>query len=133
MCVVIQVDRVICHYVDDPSSETAEIDTQYYCKWRELGYSECTWEFARDILPEAEAAVTKYRAAELDGMNRREGISLVPPTPRKRTNFEELTEQPVGLSEGMQLHDYQLAGCAHLCCIDSAALVTVMASLTMFR
>ena len=31
----LEVERVIAHYVDDPSSSTAVEDTQYLCKWGE--------------------------------------------------------------------------------------------------
>ena len=102
---------MLCHADPDPESTTPAEDTQYLCKWCELSYAECSWEYGADILPEAEAAVEKYRTIEEDAMYRREKMVRHQPAARIPANFEKRDSQPEGYGgPTLQLHDYQLEG-----------------------
>lgn len=85
--------------------ETSGQGTFYLCKWRALGYSECTWEWEGDIRgfsEDAKIKVDEFLARQYGG-NKRSSSSTA-------RNFHRYKEQPDYLPKDLSLRDYQLDG-----------------------
>lgn len=81
---------------------------EYLCKWKNLAYSECTWEAQEDI--------SAAHQTEIDAMLDRNNSEKVPHKtnfsvtgPRSRQEFKKFTIQPKWITGGT-LRDYQLLG-----------------------
>lgn len=86
--------------------ETSGQGNFYLCKWRALGYSECTWEWEGDIRGFSEDAKTKvdeFLARQYGGTKKLTAASA----PR---TFHRYREQPEYLPKDLSLRDYQLDG-----------------------
>ncbi|TPX41392.1 hypothetical protein SeMB42_g05049 [Synchytrium endobioticum] len=93
-----QVERVV-------ASRETQYGTEYYIKWKQLPYNECTWELASDISGEYQAEIDSF-------LGRQESITLpyrsaVKGTQRPR--YEKFDIQPAYMAGG-KLRDYQLLG-----------------------
>ena len=100
------VERVIA----SRTKRTGEV--QYFCKWQNLDYSECTWEQESTLADfQAELAAFRARGAIDPG---EAGTAARGKRPRQReaqaaSSFEHLTATPSCLAGG-SLHPYQLVG-----------------------
>lgn len=74
-------------------------------KWKNLGYSECTWEDA--------SFVATHAQDQIDALLDRNNSSRIPaksaPVVKKRPEFKKFTTQPSWIRGG-ELRDYQLLG-----------------------
>jgi chromodomain-helicase-DNA-binding protein 1 len=80
--------------------------TEYLCKWTRLGYGDCTWEAADDMLPEDQT--------EIDAFLERNQVQTLPHRSatflRSRDAYKPFQKQPPYLDVGGELRDYQLVG-----------------------
>lgn len=84
--------------------ETSGQGTFYLCKWRALGYSECTWEWEGDIrgLPSDSWKKVDEFLARQYGKNRTNSTGS--------RSFQRYKAQPEIFSKELTLRDYQLDG-----------------------
>lgn len=91
------VDRIV-------NTRTTERGTEYFVKWKELAYEECTWEVFEDI---------KESQSEIDKFLQRQQQQQIPRVyygnNKLRPYFRKLERQPEWLKGGT-LRDYQLDG-----------------------
>lgn len=91
------VDRIV-------NTRTTERGTEYFVKWKELAYEECTWEIFEDI---------KEAQPEIDKFLQRQQQQQIPRVyygnNKLRPYFRKLERQPEWLKGGT-LRDYQLDG-----------------------
>ena len=83
------VERVIAQRDNPPTKEVPYTHTQYLCKWKELGYDQCSWESEDDVAPIARAQIDAYlaRATSVTVPSRSESFS------RGRPPYVRMTEQ----------------------------------------
>lgn len=103
------VHRVINHHETNAG-------TEYFVKWRDLDYTNCTWERENKQIPNLEAAIDYYkshRAISLSLMETGNQIPkfYVPPAEPTSDLKVKLEQQPACVDEtGLQLFKYQLDG-----------------------
>ncbi|KAJ3343600.1 hypothetical protein HDU93_007481 [Gonapodya sp. JEL0774] len=93
------VDRVIAW------RQRSDGGIEYYCKWRRLDYSECTWESAEAISPLHQACIDAF-------LSREESVTVPHRSIQHRNHrppFKPQLEQPRYMVGGT-LRDYQLMG-----------------------
>ena len=100
------VERVIAQRDNPPTKEVPYTHTQYLCKWKELGYDQCSWESEDDVAPIARAQIDAYlaRATSVTVPSRSESFS------RGRPPYVRMTEQPKYIGEHGTLKDFQMTG-----------------------
>ncbi|KDN43415.1 hypothetical protein K437DRAFT_274892 [Tilletiaria anomala UBC 951] len=101
-----QVERIIAERVESPTKEKNYEDLQYFCKWKELPYSEATWESSETLPESARPAIDAYLA--------RSTSSIVPyrseSYPKGRPKYTRMTEQPAYITPGGTLKEFQMTG-----------------------
>ncbi|TPX33995.1 hypothetical protein SmJEL517_g03222 [Synchytrium microbalum] len=92
-----QVERVV-------ASRYSEFGTQYYIKWKQLSYTENTWESATDIATEFQHEIDNF-------LERQESQTLpyLSDKHKKRPAYKPFKSQPAYMVGG-ELRDYQLLG-----------------------
>ena len=94
-----QVERVIsmCEYLED--------ETQYYVKWRALGYDACTWENASLVSKIAQNQIDRF----LDRTSKLPTSDRVQSNLKTRSGFNPIRDQPAYIKHG-QLREFQIKG-----------------------
>ncbi|EDQ91793.1 uncharacterized protein MONBRDRAFT_689, partial [Monosiga brevicollis MX1] len=93
--------KVVERVVD---SKQGEQGTEYFCKWENLGYDQCTWELS--------SVVSVLYQQEIEDFIRRRNSQTLPNGRRPvREKFRRITEQPDWLrGTSLHLRDYQVDG-----------------------
>ncbi|KAH7888521.1 SNF2 family N-terminal domain-containing protein [Phlebopus sp. FC_14] len=96
------VERIVSH------RESADNNTEYFCKWTGLNYEHCTWEDQTEIRPIAKAQIEVYRAREAEAKFPYKSVQY----PRhQRPAFQKIVKDPDYISAtGGALKDFQLTG-----------------------
>ncbi|KAF8919828.1 transcription regulator [Mucidula mucida] len=96
------VDRIISH------RETPEGDVEYYCKWNNLNYGDCTWEVQSNVNPIAKEQIEEYRKREAEAKFPYKSAYY---TKQGRPSFQPLSQAPDYIeATGGELKDFQLTG-----------------------
>ncbi|XP_054714186.1 chromodomain-helicase-DNA-binding protein 1-like [Uloborus diversus] len=100
-----EMDRIIAH---GPSKSGDGTETEYFCKWAGLPYSECTWEEGSLISKKFQHKIDDYFARQKN----QKIPSKVCKVLKYRPKFIPLKTQPkyVGGPDSLELRDYQLDG-----------------------
>lgn len=100
------VERVIAQRDSPPTKDVPYAHAEYLCKWKELGYDQCSWESEADIAPIAQDQINAYlaRATSVTVPSRSETFS------RGRPPYVRMTEQPKYIGERGTLKDFQMTG-----------------------
>lgn len=99
------LERIIAH---GPSKNGDGTETEYFCKWSGLPYSECTWEEGSLISKKYQQKIDDY----FSRLKSQKIPSKVCKALKYRPKFIPLKTQPkyVGGYENLELRDYQLEG-----------------------
>lgn len=111
--VAIKVYEVIDRICAQRTSEEEPSQTEYFVKWKNLPYSECTWEPRSDLSSEADLkAIDDYTDREQSVLSNSSKKRFNPfNTKDERPRLKRMAEQPSYLhGEDRTLRDYQLAG-----------------------
>lgn len=77
----------------------------YLCKWRGLGYAECTWEWEGDVRSwEGQEAIDAYLSRQYASNRPTKSLR------RREGPFAKITIQPAYFPTDLQLRDYQMDG-----------------------
>ncbi|KAF9010521.1 P-loop containing nucleoside triphosphate hydrolase protein [Cyathus striatus] len=96
------VERIVAH------RESADGDTEYFCKWHGLNYDHCTWELQKDVNPIAKDQIDAYRKREAEA---RFPYKSTVYGRNGRPNFQKIDKDPDYIQEtGGELKDFQLTG-----------------------
>lgn len=96
------VERIISH------RETADGDMEYFCKWCNLNYENCTWELQKDVNPIAMEQIKSYRQREAEGKFPYKSASYAK---NGRPPFKKIDRDPPYIeATGGELKDFQLTG-----------------------
>ena len=95
----VQVERII------GIADYSEEETQYYVKWKSIGYEECTWESASLISNIAQPQIDRF----FDRISKLPTSDKVQSNPKTRSPFTPMREQPSYVKHG-QLREFQIKG-----------------------
>lgn len=100
------VERIVAQRDTCPTKERPFSHLGYLCKWKGLSYAECTWEADDEIRKIAKSAIDNYIARASSGMQPARSQHYGSDRPK----YVRMSEQPVYLSAGGQLKEFQLTG-----------------------
>lgn len=109
-----QVERVI-------DQRDGEEDTEYFVKWKGLGYDSCTWEDATLISELAQNEIDRY----LDRISKSPTSNKTESNPHSRSPYVAFKTQPPYIKNG-QLREFQVKGLnflAHNWCKDQNVIL----------
>ena len=100
------VERVIAQRDSPPTKDVPYAHAEYLCKWKELGYDQCSWESEADIAPIAQDQINAYlaRATSVTVPSRSETFS------RGRPPYVRMTEQPKYIGARATRNDFHMTG-----------------------
>ncbi|WFD00871.1 DNA helicase [Malassezia yamatoensis] len=100
------VQRVIAQRQNEPTKEIPYAHPAFLCKWKGLGYADCSWESQAEISSIAQPAIDAFlqREASQTVPSRSESFS------RGRPPYVRMTEQPRYIGDNGTLKDFQMTG-----------------------
>eukprot|EP00053_Salpingoeca_punica_P019998 m.205742 g.205742 ORF g.205742 m.205742 type:complete len:1395 (-) comp17765_c0_seq1:329-4513(-) len=102
------------------SERPGETEPEYFVKWEDLGYDQCTWEL--------QSTIEKKFSNEIAAFHEREQAVNEPPELSPTRNVQKYHEQPSFVTRlGGNLHPYQLEGLNWLRHSWSAGINTILA------